>query len=307
MVMKRYVWSGFAGLILVAGLAQAQTPGGGGIQALQGPTEGIQAIGDPTQDFVYTPITPPCRLFDTRVSQGGLGTPTLNVRRTYGATTPVANQGGPGGCAAGAGAAVALIQLGSLNPSSPGLLQGGQQGAASLPNALLLYEPGEINQTAVAMPLNVGNGQFDLVEQFGTADLYGDLVGYFRAPLPTVQKQVYGFIAPPGAQGGNIPIPVVDVPVTVQVAAVTLGYRGVSTVTILRCCSANPNSFLEWVGLSSTAGAAIVQGFSAAAGTLVTPFDYAHQMLLEVRDANSLQVHNTSTTVTHTMWITVTW
>jgi hypothetical protein len=32
------------------------------------------------------------------------------------------------------------------------------------------------------MPLNVANGQFDLVEQFATADLYGDLLGYFKAP-----------------------------------------------------------------------------------------------------------------------------
>ena len=32
------------------------------------------------------------------------------------------------------------------------------------------------------MPLNAANGQFDLVEQFAMADLYGDLVGYFKAP-----------------------------------------------------------------------------------------------------------------------------
>jgi hypothetical protein len=32
------------------------------------------------------------------------------------------------------------------------------------------------------MPLNPANGQFDLVEQFGTADLYGDLLGYFARP-----------------------------------------------------------------------------------------------------------------------------
>ncbi len=145
---------------------------------------GAEDLGNPNLDLVYTPVTP-CRLFDTRASQGGLGTPALNVRRTYGAITPVTNQGGPGGCAAGAGAAVALIQIGTLTPSGNGLLQAGPQGAASFPNALILYQPGDQYGTAVAISLNPANGQFDLVEQFATADLYGDLLGYFRAPGAT--------------------------------------------------------------------------------------------------------------------------
>ncbi len=149
----------------------------------------IQALGDANQDLVYTPVTP-CRLFDTRASQGGMGTPGLNLRRTYGAITPVVNQGGPGGCAAAAGAAVALIQVGTLTPSGSGLLQGGAQGAASFPNALILYQTGDQYGAAVAMPLNPANGQFDLVEQFATADLYGDLLGYFRAPAGAIRAEV---------------------------------------------------------------------------------------------------------------------
>lgn len=140
-----------------------------------------RTLGVAGSDLVYTPVNP-CRLFDTRVSQGGLGTPTLNVRRTYGAITPVANQGGPGGCAAGPAASVALIQIGTLTPNGSGLLQGGAQGVASFPNALILYQPGDQYGTAVAMPLNPANGRFDLVEQFATADLYGDLLGFFSPP-----------------------------------------------------------------------------------------------------------------------------
>ncbi len=142
----------------------------------------IQNLGDANQDLVYTPVSP-CRLFDTRVSQGGQGTPTLEKTRSYGAIEPVTDQGGPGKCTAGSGAAVALIQIGTLTPSGSGILQGGPQGAASFPNALVLYQPGDQYGTAVAMPLNPANGQFDLVEQFATADLYGDLLGYFRAPV----------------------------------------------------------------------------------------------------------------------------
>jgi hypothetical protein len=72
--------------------------------------------------------------------------------------------------------------IGTLTPSGTGLLQGGPQGAASFPNALIIYQPSEYNGITVVMPLNPANGQFDLVEQSATADLYGDLLGYFRAP-----------------------------------------------------------------------------------------------------------------------------
>jgi len=143
--------------------------------------DGPDALGNASADLVYTPVTP-CRLFDTRASQGGAGTPALNIRRTYGAIVPVVNQGGPGGCAAPAGATVALMVIGTLTPSGAGLLQGGPQGVASFPNALILYQPGDQYGTSIAMPLNPANGQFDLVEQSATADLYGDLLGYFRAP-----------------------------------------------------------------------------------------------------------------------------
>ena len=150
-------------------------------EAAKGSLAASKALGDAAADLVYTPVTP-CRLFDTRSSQGGLGTPTPGVRRTYGATTPVANQGNVAGCAAPSGTAVALIQIGTLTPSGNGLLQGGAQGAASFPNALILYQSGDQYGTAVAMPLNPANGQFDLVEQYATADLYGDLLGYFKPP-----------------------------------------------------------------------------------------------------------------------------
>jgi hypothetical protein len=164
------------------------------------------ALGDANSDLVYTPVTP-CRLFDTRLSQGGMGTPTPGVRRTYGATVPIANQGGPGGCTAAAGAAVALIQIGTLTPSGYGLLQAGPQGVASFPNALILYQPGDQYGATVAMPLNPANGQFDLVEQFGTADLYGDLLGYFE-PAAGFFKQGGNSFATTATLGTNDANPV---------------------------------------------------------------------------------------------------
>lgn len=142
------------------------------------------ALGDPNADLVYTPVTP-CRLFDTRPSQGGAGTPVAGVRRAVGARVPVANQGGPGGCAVSSTATVALVLIGTLTPSGAGYLQGGPQGAASFPNALITYQQNDQYGATVAIPLNPANGQFELVEVFGTADLYGDLLGYFSPPAAT--------------------------------------------------------------------------------------------------------------------------
>jgi len=164
-------------LISSAPVSSAAIPAG----QVKASADGPDALGNANADLVYTPVTP-CRLFDTRASQGGMGTPGLNVRRTYGAIVPVVNQGGPGGCAAPSGATVALMVIGTLTPSGAGLLQGGPQGAANFPNALILYQSGDQYGATIAMPLNPANGQFDLVEQSATADLYGDLLGYFRAP-----------------------------------------------------------------------------------------------------------------------------
>jgi hypothetical protein len=183
----------------------------------------VKALGSATQDLVYTPVTP-CRLFDTRASQGGLGTPLVNTPRTYGAITPVANQGGPGGCAAGASATVALVVMGTLTPSGSGLLQSGPQGGAPFPNALILYQAGDQYDTTAAIPLNPANGRFDIVEQFAQADVYGDLLGYFSPPAATALDCVTVDFA--GTGTANLPSNS-EIDITTA-AACTAGYTAVS-------------------------------------------------------------------------------
>jgi hypothetical protein len=142
-----------------------------------------KALGDPTADLVYTPVVP-CRLFDSRVSQGGLGPLVPTVTRTYSATVPVANQGGPGGCTAPAGTAVAMIQISTIAPSAIGLLQGGARGTGPFANALILYQPGDQYGASIPMPVLVANRRFDLVAQFNGVEVAGDLLGFFKAPRP---------------------------------------------------------------------------------------------------------------------------
>jgi hypothetical protein len=62
----------------------------------------------------------------------------------------------------------------------------------------------------------------------------------------------------------------------------------VGEVSLLRITG----SFLEWVGLDSTAGAAITQGFSGAAGTKIVFINFNHTVQIEVCSPDSFRVHN---------------
>ena len=64
--------------------------------------------------------------------------------------------------------------------------------------------------------------------------------------------------------------------------------------------------FIEWVGLESTAGAAITQGFSGVLGTHILYCDFAHQVDLEVNNATSMRVTN-SAAAARTGRITLIW
>jgi hypothetical protein len=66
------------------------------------------------------------------------------------------------------------------------------------------------------------------------------------------------------------------------------GFRGVGMVTLLRI----PSSFLEWVGLESTAGAAITQGFNGAAGAHILFLDFSHTVDIRVNSPDTFVIHN---------------
>src|SRR5215813_11291853 len=80
-----------------------------------------------------------------------------------------------------------------------------------------------------------------------------------------------------GANTGTI-VPVAGQAVHVMGCQTNLGFRGVAYVTLLRVSG----SFLEWVGLESTAGAAITQGFSGAPGTHIVFLDFSHTVDIRV-------------------------
>ena len=59
-------------------------------------------------------------------------------------------------------------------------------------------------------------------------------------------------------------------------------------------CSVSPDSSSEWVGLDSTAGAAITEGSSGTTGTKIVFIDFAHQVIVEVSGPDAIRVRNAS-------------
>lgn len=103
---------------------------------------------------------------------------------------------------------------------------------------------------------------------------------------------------------GTIIVPATSRPVLVMGTCTTVGNRGVGQVTVL-VPSAAPQ-FVEWVGLESTAGAAITQGFSGVAGTHILFLDFTHLVDLEVHTPTSMRIHN-STGAAATGIVTLIW
>jgi hypothetical protein len=107
--------------------------------------------------------------------------------------------------------------------------------------------------------------------------------------ITTPNASTVSYFLVPGAISGPI-FPVANQSVLVMGNQLASGFRGVGQVTLLRV----PGSFLEWVGLDSTAGAAITQGFSGFAGTKILFIDFSHQVRLEVASPDSFRVRNLS-------------
>ncbi len=258
-----------------------------------------KALTNANADLTYVPVTP-CRLVETRnafaaVFQGG-GPFSPGEIRTY------TIQSGNGVCLTQlpptvTPAAVQLQVFGIPRNGVSGDIEILPQGAVFGTTATLVFLANNAFTSAGTTAALSATRQFSVQVRQGIADVAIDLVGYFRAPELVPQKQVFTYSLGPNAIGQPIPVPVMDTPVQLQAVNLTPGDRGVASVTLLRCCAANPtapNAFLEWTGLSSPTGSAITAGFSATVGTIITQIDFAHQVRLEVNDGSSMRVNNTS-------------
>ena len=106
----------------------------------------------------------------------------------------------------------------------------------------------------------------------------------------TITAPNAAFIAYSLAAGANsAPItPVTNKSVLVMGCCTTSGIPGVGQVSLLHL----PSTDIEWVGLESTGGAAITQGFTNVAGTHIVYIDFYHLVDIQVASADTIRVHN---------------
>jgi hypothetical protein len=126
---------------------------------------------------------------------------------------------------------------------------------------------------------------------------------YQATPNVTVVAQAssFSYNLAAGAVSGPIGVPA-NIPVHLVGVQTAVGFRGVGEAALLHV----PSSFIEWVGLDSTSGAAITQGFSGTAGTKIVFIDFSHQVQVEVASPDTIRVHNLSSG-TRTGSITLIW
>lgn len=113
-----------------------------------------------------------------------------------------------------------------------------------------------------------------------------------RRPDLAPTRRAFAYDLAPGAYSAPISLPP-HIPVRMAGTQLAQGTRGIGAVDIMSIPDEN-GQFLEWVGLHSTAGASIAQGFSGANGTVIVYVDYAHQVAIEVFSATQVRVHNSS-------------
>ena len=116
------------------------------------------------------------------------------------------------------------------------------------------------------------------------------IVGRAAQTLSVPNASVISFTLAPGANSAPI-TPVTNQAVFLIGTQTGAGYRGVAMATILHV----PSSFIEWVGLESTSGAAITEGFNSTPGTHILYLDLSHLVDVQVASADTIWIHNANT------------
>ena len=151
---------------------------------------GTQALGAPTSDLVYTPVTP-CRILDTRrTANGPIAADGTRDFKVFGVSS-FANQGGSAsdcGITPLAASAIA-INLTTVGPAAPGYAIAFQFGSSQPLAASINYRAGAVtnNSLIVRTPNPTLNIDFTLYT-FAQAHFVADIVGYFTPPVATAMQ-----------------------------------------------------------------------------------------------------------------------
>ncbi len=148
------------------------------------------ALGSPSSDLVYTPITP-CRIVDTR-NVPSVAFTALSTRDFIGWGPSFAAQGGaandcglPRGVDGPNNAALAL-NFAIVGPAADGYITAFPANAATMPLAATLnYYAGDVKANNTVLKLNqTGTGPHFKIYSTSASHLIADVVGYYARPKP---------------------------------------------------------------------------------------------------------------------------
>ena len=152
-----------------------------------------KAIGDPDKDLVYTPITP-CRILDTRPSEGGPGALAAESTNTFNAVSAsFASQGGAAtNCNIPSTATAMAGSFAMLNAQAGGHVKFWAAGTAQPNAATGLFNPSSqvtyaLNSTIVPL-CTIGacpGRQFNVFVSGSLLNVSFDVSGYFAPPSST--------------------------------------------------------------------------------------------------------------------------
>ena len=168
------------------------------LTALAGPASA--QLGAIANDLVYTPITP-CRVLDTRPSQGGSGPIAAAGTKTFqiwGATSYTAQGGAASNCGITAGPDVAAVAMNVtvVTPALGGFVTAYPFGAALPVAATVNFQAGDIarGDFTIAKVAQTGTSHLSIYSTSNT-DVVADVVGYYARPVAT-SLDCYDVISP---------------------------------------------------------------------------------------------------------------
>jgi hypothetical protein len=147
-------------------------------------------LGSADKDLVYTPVTP-CRVLDTRTTQGGTGAIAANGTKHFkiwGQTSFVAQGGSATNCSLTAGSDVAAVAMNFtvVTPTAGGFITAYPFGVARPTAATVNFQVGDIarGDFTIAKVTQTGTDHLSIFSA-SLADVVGDVVGYYSPPLIT--------------------------------------------------------------------------------------------------------------------------
>jgi hypothetical protein len=153
-------------------------------------TSALAQIGSSSSDLVYTPVTP-CRILDTRVSQGGTGSIAAAGTKDFviwGASS-YAGQGGAAtncGITAGANTAAVAVNLTVVTPTTAGYITAYPAGTSKPLAATVNFNAGDVRGNfAVVKNAQSGSGTDLSIFSTSIVDVVGDVVGFYSKPAIT--------------------------------------------------------------------------------------------------------------------------